>query len=127
MILREGTFALETGSYRRRQQLGQVAEFIPRARVMHSLSGINYRPLRTSQYGRRSFDFGRIWTEATGVCRLIVERLRHLFVPYIGRNLDYDRAASPVAQARKGAAEDIGNFGGRGDRFRQFGDVPHVQ
>src|SRR5262249_20755969 len=127
MILREGTFALKTGSYGCGQQLGQVAEFIPRAGIMHSLSGINYRPLRTSQHGRRPLDFGRIWTEAAGLCRLIVERLRHLFVPYIGRNLDHDRATAPVAQARKGTAENIGYFGGGRNRVSQFGDVPHVQ
>jgi hypothetical protein len=48
-------------------------------------------------------------------------------VPHLGRNLDHHRTAPPVAQARKSASKNIGNFGGGGDRFGQFGDVAHIQ
>ena len=61
-------------------------------------------------------------TEAAGLCRLIVERLRHLGEggPVVIENL-------PIHETSKGAAENIENFRGRSDRFGQFGDVPHAR
>src|SRR6516165_4492851 len=117
MVLREGALALQAGSHRGGQQFRQLAEFAPRTRIMHSLPGINNEPLRAGQHGGRSLYLSRIRTKACGLYRFIIERLRYLLVPHVSWNLDYHRTASSVAQARKSAAENMGNFGGRGNRL----------
>ncbi len=76
-----------------------MAKFPPRAGIMHSLAGIENGPLRAGEHGGRALYLRRIRTEARRLHRFIVERLRHLLVPHIGRNLDDDGTASPVAQA----------------------------
>ena len=55
------------------------------------------------------------------------ERLGHLFVIDVVRDLDQDRAAAAALEAREGAPEDVRDLRARGDRLGRLGDVAHVE
>jgi hypothetical protein len=55
----------------------------------------------------------------------IVQRLRHLLVPHVGRDFDDDRSAAAVFQFGEGAPENVADFGRDVDRLGRFRKRPH--
>ena len=53
MGLGESALAFEAGADRDRHELGELAQFVPGLRPMHTLAGIDHRPPRLHQHRRR--------------------------------------------------------------------------
>ena len=96
MILGEGGLAAEARRHRRREQFRQRLELRPGLRPVHARAGVDHRPLRRRQRIRRARDIRRIRPVARGDDRCVVQRLRHLLVPHVGRDLDQHGTAATV-------------------------------
>ena len=127
MVLREGALALEAGRQTgHRQQLGQrLAAAAQASRVVHALAGIDHRPLGLDQHRRgRSRPPRGSGAERSGDDGRVVERLRHLLVPDVGRDLDQHRARrGRCAAGEKARRKTLGSASAAVDRLGRLGDV----
>src|SRR5207253_2724847 len=92
MVLREGALALQAGGDWRLEQLGQLAELIPGARIVDALTSVDHRPLGAGERLRHPLDVARIRTGANALCRAIIGRLGDVGVVDVPGHLDGDRA-----------------------------------
>ena len=69
VVFRKGALALQTGYDRSGEQLGQLPQRFPGARVVDALAGINERTRRLDQNARRLFHITRIRPRARAKAR----------------------------------------------------------
>lgn len=79
---------------------------------MHATAGIDRRALGVDEQVGRLLHMNGIRAVAGAQHRRVVQRLRHLLVPHVRRDLDDHRAAAAVLQLGKGAAKNVGDFRG---------------
>jgi len=96
MILGEGGLAAEAGRHRRGEQFGQRLQLRPGPRPMHAGAGIDHRPLRRRDRIRRTAHIRRVGAVACRDDGRIDQRLRHLVIPHVGRDLDQHGTAAAV-------------------------------
>ena len=92
---------------------------------MHALAGIDHRPLGPDQHRRGLLHMHGVGAVAGTQYRCVIQRLRYLFVPHVGRNFDQHGAAAAVLQLGEGAAEDVADFGGDVDGLGRFHEGLH--
>ena len=126
MVLREGALALEARGHRRLEQLGQLAQLAPRLGVVDALARVDDRPLGRHQRRRHRGHGLRVGAEAHARRGDVAERLGHLFLEDVDRDLDQDRARAPVLDLGEGAPERVGHGVGHRHLLDPLGDVPVV-
>ena len=92
---------------------------------MHALTGIDHRPLGADQHRGGLLHMHGIGAVTGAQHRRVVQRLRHVLVPHVGRDFDDDRPAAAVLQLGEGAAEDVADLGCDVDRLGRFRERPH--
>ncbi|MGY3422548.1 hypothetical protein ACVWZW_003023 [Bradyrhizobium sp. F1.13.4] len=120
MRFREGRFAPKAGGDGNGEPFGQPFQLRPGLRVMHALAGIDHRALGVDEQVGRLLHMNGVRAVAGAQHRRVVQRLRYIFVPHVGGDLDDDRPAAAVFQLGEGAAKNVGDFRGEDDRFRRF-------
>ena len=120
MRLGERRFAAEAGGDGNGEPFGEPLQLRPRLGVMHALAGIDHRPLGADQQRRRFLHMHGIGAVARAQHRRVVQRLRHLLVPHVGRDFDDHRSAAAVLQLCEGAAKNVADFAGQDDRLGRF-------
>ena len=123
VVFRKGALALQTGYDRSGEQLGQLPQRFPGARVVDALAGINERTRRLDQNARRLFHIPRIRPRARTRGRGIVQRFGDFLLHEIHGNLHHHRARATIARARKSAAQGVPDDVGTSHLFGPLGDA----
>ena len=117
----------EAGGHRRLQQLGERTELGPGLSVVHTLAGVDDRPLRGHQHrGHLATSFGSGPKRVTRRGR-VLERLGHVLLEEIDGEFHQHRRGPPVAHLGEGAPHGLRHGGGHGDLLAPLGHVLVVQ
>ena len=123
VVLRKGALALQTGHDRSGEQLGQLPQPFPGARVVNALTGVDERARRLDQNARRLFHIPRVRPRARTGGRGIVQRFGDFLLHEIHGNLHHHRARATIARARKSATQGVPDDVGTSHLFGPLGDA----
>ena len=127
VVLGKRALAAEAGGDRRLEQLGELLQLGPGARVVDALAGVDHRPLGAGEAPGERADRSGIGGDARQGRGLVGERLRHLLVEHVDRHLDQHRRAAAGLEAGERAPQDVRHLGARGHRLGRLGDVARVE
>ena len=119
--------ALQARGHRCLQQLGQLAQLLPRARVVHALAGVDHQPVGGHERGRQLGHRLRVGRHAQPRRRRVDEVVGHLRAHDVDGDLHQHRARPAVLHLGEGAPHGVRHRLRQDDLLAPLGDVLEVE
>ncbi len=127
MRLRERALALQARGHRRLQQLGQLAQLLPGARVVHALAGVDHQPLGSDERRGHLGDGPRVGRHAQPRHRRVGEVVGHVRAHDVDGDLDQHRPRPAVPHLGEGASHGVRHRLRQDDLLAPLGDMLEVE
>ena len=121
MVLRERALPLEARRDRRAEELGQLAQAVPRPRVVDPLACVDHRPLGLDENARDLGDGLRVRGRPRGERRPVGKRLGHLLGEDVRGQLDQGGPRAAVPDLGERTAQGVGDRVGHHDLLDPLG------